>query len=52
MTALNEYHRKVNQEKMELIAFWRKHPLSRKECLSQFRRLREQRLARESKLQD
>ena len=32
-------------------AYWREHPLSLEECLAQFKRLREQRLARESKLQ-
>ena len=31
--------------------YWREHPLSLEECLAQFKRLREQRLARESKLQ-
>ena len=37
---LNDYHK-----------YWREHPLSLEECLAQFKRLREQRLARESKLQ-
>ena len=52
MTQLNDYHRRVNQEKMLSVAFWQAHPLSHEACLSQFKRLREQRLARESKLQD
>ena len=38
--------------KMASMAYWREHPLSLEECLAQFKRLREQRLARESKLQD
>ena len=40
---LNDYHKKVNAQKM---AYWREHPLSLEECLAQFKRLREQRLAR------
>ena len=39
-----ELHTKVRH-------YWREHPLSLEECLAQFKRLREQRLARESKLQ-
>ncbi len=42
---LNDYHKKVNAEKKESMAYWRAHPLSRKECLNQLRLLREQRLA-------
>ena len=49
---LNDYHKKVNAQKMASMAYWREHPLSLEECLAQFKRLREQRLARESKLQD
>ena len=52
MTKLNDYHRKVNQEKMQTMAYWRTLPLSREMCLNQFKRLREQRLAREYRLQD
>ncbi len=48
---LNEYHKKVNAQKMASMAYWREHPLSQEECLAQFKRLREQRLARESRLQ-
>lgn len=48
---LNDYHKKVNAMKMASMAYWREHPLSLEECLAQFKRLREQRLARESKLQ-
>ena len=48
---LNDYHKKVNAQKMASMAYWREHPLSLEECLAQFKRLREQRLARESKLQ-
>ena len=49
---LNDYHKKVNALKEKSMAYWREHPLSLEECLAQFKRLREQRLARESKLQD
>ena len=45
---LNEYHKKVNAQKMASMAYWREHPLSLEQCLAQFKRLREQRLARES----
>jgi len=46
MTVLNNYHRKVTEEKMKSVAYWQQHPISHEACLSQFRRLREQRLAR------
>lgn len=52
MTTLNKYHQKVTMEKMMSVAYWQQHPISHEECLNQFKRLREQRLARESKLQD
>ena len=39
------------KKKMKSVAYWTKHPMSREECLNQFKRLREQRLSRESKLQ-
>ena len=42
---LNEYHKKVNAEMKASMAYWKAHPLSRRESLSQLRRLREQRLA-------
>ena len=42
---LNDYHRKVTQEKMSTVAYWQQHPISHEACLSQFKRLREQRLA-------
>ena len=42
---LNEYHKKVNAEKKASVAYWKLHPRSRKESLSQLRLLREQRLA-------
>nr|WP_297058538.1 hypothetical protein [Prevotella sp.] len=48
---LNDYHKKVNAQKMASMAYCREHPLSLEEGLAQFKRLREQRLARESKLQ-
>lgn len=40
---LNDYHKKVNAQKMASMAYWREHPLSLEECLAQFKRLREQR---------
>ena len=43
---LNDYHKKVNAQKMASMAYWREHPLSLEKCLAQFKRLREQRLAR------
>lgn len=46
---LNDYHKKVNAQMQKSMAYWRE--LSLEECLAQFKRLREQRLARESKLQ-
>lgn len=49
MAKITEYHRQVTAQKMASVAFWQKHPMSRTECLNQFKRLREQRLARESK---
>lgn len=49
MTKITEYHRQVTAQKQASVAFWQKHPMSRTECLNQFKRLREQRLARESK---
>ena len=42
---LNEYHKKVNAEMRRSMTYWKAHPLSRKESLSQLRQLREQRLA-------
>ena len=43
---LNDYHKKVNAQMQKTMAYWREHPLSLEECLAQFKRLREQRLAR------
>ncbi len=48
---MTEYHKKKIEKKLQSIASWRKQPLKREEYLSQFKRLREQRFARESKLQ-
>ncbi len=42
---LNKYHKKVNAEKMQSMAYWKEHPLTRKESLKRLRFLREQRLA-------
>ncbi len=49
---LNKYHRKVNAAMQKSVAYWKTLPMSHEECLNQFRRLREQRIARESKLQN
>ena len=48
---LNEYHKKAMAENIQVMAYWREHPLSPKTYLNQFKCLREQRLARESRLQ-
>jgi hypothetical protein len=49
---LNDYHKKVNAEKKAKVAYWKTHPIPREEALRRLKMLREQRLARESKLQD
>lgn len=49
MEKLNQYHRQAIAKKMKSIAYWRKHPMSREECLNQFKQLREQRSLRESR---
>ena len=49
MTLINDYHKQLIVRKKKSVAEWQKHPLSLEECLAQFKRLREQRLARESK---
>ena len=46
---LNDYHKRVNAIKMKSVASWSKLNLSREECSNQFRLLREQRIARESR---
>lgn len=46
---LNDYHKKINAKKLQSVESWRKLKLSHKECLNQFKRLREQRILRESK---
>lgn len=46
---LNDYHKKINAIKQQSVESWSRLNLSRKECSNQFKRLREQRLARESK---
>ena len=48
---LNDYHKKVNAQMQKSMHNRREHPLSLEKCLAQFKRLREQRLARETKLQ-
>jgi hypothetical protein len=45
---LNEYHKKVNAEKMAKVEYWQAHPLSREEALRRLKLLREQRLAIQS----
>lgn len=47
---LNECHKQAIARKMESLAYWKKHPMFREACLNQFKRLRAQRIARESKL--
>lgn len=48
---LNDYHKKVMAENIQVMDYWKEHPLSPEAYLNQFKHLREQRLARESKLQ-
>ena len=42
---LNDYHKKVNAEMRQKVAYWKEHPLSRTESLRRLKLLREQRLA-------
>ena len=42
---LNDYHKKVNAEMKQKVAFWKAHPQSRSESLRRLKLLREQRLA-------
>ncbi len=49
MAIINEYHRQVTEQKKNSVAAWQKQPMSRAERLNQFKRLRERRIARESK---
>jgi len=51
MPELNEYHKQQIEKKRIFQAFMQQHPLSQEECLNQCKRLREQRIARESRLQ-
>lgn len=50
MGKLNEHHLLDIEAKKRSIASWQRQPLSLTERLNQFKRLREQRIARESKL--
>lgn len=50
MAKMNKYHIEVTKQKKNSVAYWQKHPLSLSERLKQFEHLREQRLARESRL--
>lgn len=47
---LNRYHRKFNEVKLQSVESWSNLKLSHKECLNQFKQLREQRIARDSQL--
>ena len=44
---LNDYHKKVNNEKRAKVEYWKAHPLPHEEALRRLKLLREQRLARE-----
>jgi len=46
---MTEYHRRTMEAKKTSIAYWKEHPLKPEEYLEQFKRLRAQRIARESK---
>ena len=45
---MTKYHLESIAKKQASIEFWKRQPLRLEEYLSQFKRLREQRLARES----
>lgn len=49
---MTKYHQESIAKKKASIDYWKKQPLSPEEYRSQFKRLREQRLARESKSMD
>ncbi|MBP3553555.1 MAG: hypothetical protein J6K05_10390 [Bacteroidaceae bacterium] len=49
MAKITEYHPSSDGTEKSSVAFWQKHPMSLSGRLNQFKRLREQRLARESK---
>lgn len=51
MPELNDYHKKVMEEKIAYVDYLIKHPTSLEQRLNQCKHLRKQRLARESKLQ-
>lgn len=45
---IDEYHRQaIERKKNKSVVEWQAHPLPLKECLEQFKRLREQRLTKE-----
>lgn len=46
---MTEYYRQTTKKQMVSVTYWKKHPMSLEECLAQFKRLRDQRIARESK---
>ena len=45
---LNDYHKKVNAQMRQTVAYWKAHPQPREECLRRLKLLREQRLANQS----
>lgn len=49
MPELNEYHLWMLEQTKKSVAYWTEHPMSPEECSNQFKRLREQRIARESR---
>lgn len=52
LAAMTKYHQESIAKKMASIDYWKKQPRSPEEYRMQFKRLREQRLARESKYMD
>ncbi|MBV4227928.1 hypothetical protein KSZ12_19125 [Parabacteroides distasonis] len=46
---INDYHKRANKKQLESVVYWWKCQMSLQKCLNQFKRLREQRLARVSK---
>ena len=49
MPELNDYHKDQIEKKRVFMTYMKAHPMFLEECLNQYKRLREQRIARESK---
>lgn len=49
---MTEYHRKTTAKKLASITYWKQHPMKPEKYFEQFKRLRAQRLARESNCEE